>query len=160
MGFLELQQGNIEIISNNKIISLNNLNSNQRHKLFSWLPQNPTFPNESIKQHFQRIAPAVKENEIIALLRELQLDPHRLKAGLNTMLGSSESNLSVGENRRIAIARAILHPAPILILDEPTASLDDETESVVNKIIANQVAAGRLVLMISHRIAPNLGLQK
>lgn len=75
-----------------------------------------------------------------------------LPNGYQTGLGRAGAKLSVGQKQRIAIARALVSNKPILILDEPTAALDPETE---NKLVANLRAArqGRLVIVIAHRLS-------
>ena len=67
------------------------------------------------------------------------------------MLGENGATLSGGERQRISIARALLKDAPVVILDEATASLDPENEVFVQQAI-NQLVAGKTVLVIAHRL--------
>ncbi|MDH3592629.1 MAG: ABC transporter ATP-binding protein/permease, partial [Planctomycetota bacterium] len=76
----------------------------------------------------------------------------RLPNGYDTKLGEAGSRLSGGQRQRLAIARAILKDAPILILDEATSHLDTRSESLVQKALANLVE-GRTTLVIAHRLA-------
>lgn len=75
-----------------------------------------------------------------------------LPEGYNTMVGEGGSTLSMGEKQRISIARAILKDAPIVILDEATASIDPENEHLIQKAIS-VLTAGKTIITIAHRLA-------
>ena len=75
----------------------------------------------------------------------------RLPDGYQTVLGENGSTLSGGERQRISIARALLKDAPIILLDEATASLDPENEVLIQRAIAKLVE-GKTVIMIAHRL--------
>jgi subfamily B ATP-binding cassette protein MsbA len=75
----------------------------------------------------------------------------RMPQGYDTVVGEKGFRLSGGERQRIAIARAILKDAPILILDEATSALDSESESLVQAALAN-LMQGRTVVVIAHRL--------
>ena len=74
-----------------------------------------------------------------------------LPEGYDTMLGESGGNISGGQRQRIAVARAILKDAPIILLDEATASLDVENESLVQKSI-NELVKGKTVIVVAHHL--------
>ena len=76
----------------------------------------------------------------------------RLPDGLRTRLGENGKGLSGGEAQRLALARAFLRRAPLMLLDEPTAHLDPETESELRENLA-RLCAGRTALIIAHRLA-------
>ena len=75
----------------------------------------------------------------------------KMPDGLHTVIGTKGVYLSGGEQQRIALARAILKDAPIIVLDEATASLDPENEGEIQKAIAKLVE-GKTVIMIAHRL--------
>ena len=74
-----------------------------------------------------------------------------LPDGLDTWVGESGARFSGGQGRRLALARALLSPAPILILDEPCAGLDAETERDFFQTL-NETAPGRTIILIAHRL--------
>jgi subfamily B ATP-binding cassette protein MsbA len=98
-------------------------------------------PHVSQKQ-VEEAARAARAHEFIGGLTE----------GYNTMIGERGVRLSGGERQRIAIARALLKNAPILILDEATSALDSESESLVQAALQN-LMSGRTVFVIAHRLS-------
>ena len=91
--------------------------------------------------------------EVIAAARAARCDEfiRELPRGYQTMIGENGSTLSGGERQRISIARALLKDAPVILLDEATASLDVENESAVQEALS-RLLAGKTVLVIAHRM--------
>ena len=81
----------------------------------------------------------------------------KLPKGIDTQLGSEGTYLSGGEQQRIALARAILKDAPIVVLDEATAFADPENEALIQKAFTT-LTKGRTVIMIAHRLSTVVGL--
>lgn len=96
--------------------------------------------------------PDATADEVMEAARRASLDqfPESLPRGLDTRVGEAGENLSGGERQRIAIARALIQDNPVLLLDEPTSSLDVLNEKAVLKNIGEEFA-GRTVVMVSHR---------
>ncbi|MCU0589512.1 MAG: ABC transporter ATP-binding protein/permease [Syntrophobacteraceae bacterium] len=95
---------------------------------------------------------SVEEIEEAAKLARIHDSIQRLPQKYDTIVGEQGATLSEGERQRITIARAILRNAPILILDEPTSSVDAETESLIMEGL-NQLTAGRTTFIIAHRLS-------
>ncbi|WP_348533320.1 ATP-binding cassette domain-containing protein [Kitasatospora sp. MAA4] len=83
----------------------------------------------------------------------------RLPQRYQTRVGEIGSSLSGGERQRISIARAILKDAPVVLLDEPTAALDTESEVVVQQAI-DRLVVGRTVVVIAHRLSTVVGVDQ
>ena len=84
---------------------------------------------------------------------------NRLPEGYQTVIGENGSGLSGGERQRLSIARALLKDAPIILMDEATASLDVENETLVQEAISNLVK-NKTVLIIAHRMRTVAGADK
>ncbi len=98
--------------------------------------------------------PGARHDEIVAAARLARIDGAigKLPNGYDTLVGEQGVTLSEGEKQRLTIARAILRDSPILILDEPTSSVDSETESLIMQGLG-QLTAGRTTFVIAHRLS-------
>ena len=110
--------------------------------------------NDTVRNNIAYGQPHVSQREVEEAARAaLAVEFIRaLPEGYETMIGERGVRLSGGERQRIAIARAILKNAPILILDEATSALDSESESLVQSALQN-LMTGRTVLVIAHRLS-------
>ncbi|HEY6765799.1 MAG TPA: ABC transporter ATP-binding protein [Candidatus Sulfotelmatobacter sp.] len=110
--------------------------------------------NDSVRNNIAYGQPNVAMKSVEAAARAALADDfiRRLPAGYDTSIGERGVRLSGGERQRIAIARALLKNAPILILDEATSALDSESESLVQSALHN-LMEGRTVFVIAHRLS-------
>jgi ATP-binding cassette, subfamily C, bacterial CydD len=117
----------------------------------AWVPQYPTLFRGTLARNIALGDPAAGEARIRAAAELAGADEfiRRLPDGFGTIVGDGGRALSAGERRRIAIARAFLRDAPLVILDEPTANLDQEGAEVVGSALA-RLGRGRTVLLIAH----------
>ncbi|UNO40902.1 thiol reductant ABC exporter subunit CydD [Streptomyces sp. MST-110588] len=120
----------------------------------AWVPQQPYLFAGSIAENVRLARPDADDAAVRAALRDAgALDfVSALPDGADTLLGEGGSGLSAGQRQRLALARAFLADRPVLLLDEPTANLDGETEAAVVEAV-RRLAAGRTVLLIVHRPA-------
>lgn len=130
------------------------------HK-FSFVFQDVTLFNDTVENNIRIGKPDASEEEIRDAAKAACCDEfiEKLPDGYKTMLGENGATLSGGERQRISIARALLKDAPIIILDEATASLDPENEVSVQQAI-NRLVAGKTVLVIAHRLRTIAGADR
>jgi ATP-binding cassette subfamily C protein CydD len=114
-----------------------------------WVGQSPLTLPASLRENIALARPDADEADILAAAFAAGLAPVLDRRGLDTMLDTRGSGLSGGERRRIGLARALLHDAPLLLLDEPTAHLDAASESTLIETIMRQ-ARGRTTLIATH----------
>lgn len=109
--------------------------------------------NETVRNNIAYGQPQVAEEAVVAAAKAALAHDFILKMpeGYNTIIGEKGVRLSGGERQRLAIARALLKNAPILILDEATSALDNESEALVQSALQN-LMAGRTVFVIAHRL--------
>lgn len=120
----------------------------------AWVPQRPHLFAGTIAENVRLARPDADDAAVVAALRDAGAYDFvaELPDGERTLLGEDGSGLSAGQRQRLAIARAFLADRPLLLLDEPTASLDGETEAGIVDAV-RRLAAGRTVLLVVHRPA-------
>ena len=120
--------------------------------------QNDRLFKASILDNVRAARPDATREEALAALAAAQCDDilAKLPDGVDTLVGSDGTHLSGGEQQRIALARAILKDAPIVVLDEATAFADPENETLIQKAFA-RLTKGRTVIMIAHRLSTIVG---
>lgn len=117
------------------------------HAQIAWVPQHPHLFAGTVADNVRLAEPAATDAQVAAALTAAgaSLDP-------DTPLGEAGAGISAGQRQRVALARAFLTDRPLLLLDEPTAALDGETESSVAETL-RRVSEDRTVLLVTHRPA-------
>ncbi|MFD3742007.1 thiol reductant ABC exporter subunit CydD [Streptomyces sp. NPDC058629] len=120
----------------------------------AWVPQRPHLFAGTIAENVRLARPDADDEAVVAALRDAGAYDFvaELPDGERSLLGEDGAGLSAGQRQRLALARAFLADRPLLLLDEPTASLDGETEAGVVDAV-RRLAAGRTVLLVVHRPA-------
>ncbi len=119
----------------------------------SWISQDPYLFNRSVRENIALAKPEASFSEIVTAAKSAQFDSvaDSLSRGYDTMVGEQGIRLSAGERQRLALARVFLRNTPLVIMDEPTASLDPHTDDLIQQAIT-ALAADRAVLVVSHRL--------
>lgn len=141
------QQG--EILLNGRPIAT--LNEATLRKTISVVPQRVHLFSATLRDNLLLAAPDASDEQLADTLRRVGLEKLLDDTGLNSWLGEGGRQLSGGELRRMAIARALLHDAPLMLLDEPTEGLDATTESQMLELLAD-VMREKTLLMVTHRL--------
>ena len=119
----------------------------------AWVPQNPYLFHDTIANNILLSNPDAKQEQLEGAAKAAHLHDFitSLPDGYETVIGEGGARLSGGQAQRLALARAFLKDAPILILDEPTSNLDPETESLLEES-TRHLMQGRTVITIAHRL--------
>ena len=114
--------------------------------------------DESVRENIRMGRPSATDAQVEAVAKAAGCDGfiRALEQGYDTLVGGGGAHLSGGERQRIAIARAMLKNAPIVVLDEATAYIDPENEALVQRAVGKLVA-GKTVLVIAHRLSTITG---
>ncbi|MEU7241064.1 thiol reductant ABC exporter subunit CydD [Streptomyces sparsogenes] len=150
LGFAEPTAGRVLVAGRD----LASLDPESWRRQIAWVPQRPYLFAGTIADNVRLARPDADDAAVRAALRDagalgfVDALPH----GADTRLGEMGAGLSAGQRQRIALARAFLADRPVLLLDEPTAGLDGETEAAVVEAV-RRLAEGRTVLLVVHRPA-------
>lgn len=119
----------------------------------AWAPQDPSIFAATLAANLRLARPEADDAELADVLASLGLGGwlERLPEGLSTELGERGQRVSGGERQRVGLARALLARRPILLLDEPTAHLDEENEILVRRAVLRH-GTGRALVWITHRL--------
>ncbi|MET9606449.1 thiol reductant ABC exporter subunit CydD [Streptomyces sp. NPDC006512] len=130
------------------------LSLEQWRERVAWVPQRPHLFAGTIAENVRLARPGARDEDVEAALRDAGAWEFTaaLPGGVHTPLGEGGVGLSAGQRQRLALARAFLADRPVLLLDEPTAALDGETEAAVVDAV-RRLAVGRTVLLVVHRPA-------
>lgn len=148
LGFRQLSEGQVKVNQT----PLDMVGSYAWLEQVAWVSQHTTLFPGSLRDNLLLAAPDASEHALYLALEQanaLEFVQH-LPDGLDTIVGELGSGFSGGQIQRLALARAFLKDAPVLLLDEPTANLDRDSEQLVLESL-QMLCAGRLVLMLTHR---------
>lgn len=132
-------------------IELTQWNESQLRESISVVSQRVDILNGSLRDNLLIAKPDANDEHLANILKDVGLEKLLENDGLNSWLGDGGRQLSGGEKRRVGIARAILHDAPILLLDEPTEGLDKQTEQSIMALFEKHFE-GKTVIFITHRL--------
>ncbi|QMG41806.1 cysteine/glutathione ABC transporter ATP-binding protein/permease CydC [Citrobacter freundii] len=138
-----------EILFNDRPIST--LSESTLRQSISVVPQRVHLFSATLRDNLLLAAPQASDDALSEILCRVGLEKLLEDDGLNAWLGEGGRQLSGGELRRLAIARAVLHDAQLMLLDEPTEGLDATTESQMLELISD-VMRDKTVLMVTHRL--------
>ncbi|MFF3323242.1 thiol reductant ABC exporter subunit CydD [Streptomyces sp. NPDC002889] len=150
LGFAVPAEGQVRIGGTD----LADLDPDQWREQIAWVPQRPYLFAGTIAENVRLARPDADDTAVHAALREAEAYDFvsALPLGAGTWLGEDGAGLSAGQRQRLALARAFLADRPLLLLDEPTAALDGETEAGIARAVG-RLARGRTVLLVVHRPA-------
>ncbi|WP_371633094.1 thiol reductant ABC exporter subunit CydD [Streptomyces sp. NBC_01259] len=150
LGFAAPDEGRVRVGG----FDLADLSPERWRERIAWVPQRPHLFAGTIAENVRLARPEADDCAVTAALRDAGAYDFvaALPDGAATLLGEDGAGLSAGQRQRLALARAFLADRPLLLLDEPTASLDGETEAGIVEAV-RRLAAGRTVLLVVHRPA-------
>ncbi|EKB23250.1 thiol reductant ABC exporter, CydD subunit [Aeromonas veronii AMC35] len=127
------------------------LDMSQWRLQLGWLSQNPQLFHASLRDNLLLAKPTASDAELEDALKRAQAWEFAMEKGLDYPVGDQAGGLSVGQAQRLALARTLLKSTQLMVLDEPTASLDRHSERAIMTTL-EQAMAGQTLLMITHRL--------
>ena len=148
MRFWQVQQGNVKISGR----EVDSINTSNLRSLESFVTQETHLFHDSIRNNLCLAKLDATDGEIIAACKKASVHDFimSLPKGYDTEVGELGDTLSGGERQRLGLARAFLHDAPFMLLDEPTSNLDSLNEAVILKSL-HEECTGKTVVLVSHR---------
>ncbi|KFX22533.1 heme ABC transporter permease/ATP-binding protein CydD [Pectobacterium betavasculorum] len=133
--------------------ALNTLTPESWRKQLSWVGQNPHLPEQTLRSNILLGNPQANMIELQQAIERAYVQEFlpQLPQGLETTIGDGAARLSVGQAQRVAVARALIHPCNLLLLDEPSASLDAHSEELVMTAL-NEAARSQTTLLVTHQL--------
>ncbi|MDR1135904.1 MAG: ABC transporter ATP-binding protein/permease [Clostridiales Family XIII bacterium] len=155
--FWDVREGEIRIGGKN----IREIEPEQLMKYMGFVFQDVTLFNDTVMNNIRIGKQDATDEAVFAAARMARCEEfiRELPEGYETVIGENGSTLSGGERQRISIARALLKDAPIVLLDEATASLDPENETLIQEAIS-ELTRGRTVIVIAHRLRTVLDVDK
>ncbi|MBH41657.1 MAG: hypothetical protein CL685_03005 [Candidatus Magasanikbacteria bacterium] len=137
------------------------MTQNSLHRAISFVPQDPILFHRTLEENIRYGKPGATQEEVVAAAKSAHCHEfvQDLEGGYKTLVGERGVKLSGGERQRIAIARAILRNAPILILDEATSALDSESEILIQDALKT-LMQGKTVIAIAHRLSTVMNMDR
>ncbi|MEU2155488.1 thiol reductant ABC exporter subunit CydD [Streptomyces sp. NPDC019396] len=155
LGFVRPDAGAVRIsAADAAAVDLADVDPDAWRERIAWVPQRPYLFAGTLAENVRLSRPDATDAEVATALRDAGAEDFvaRLPGGVESVLGEDGAGLSAGQRQRLALARAFLADRPLLLLDEPTAALDGETEAGVVDAV-RRLAQGRTVLLVVHRPA-------
>ncbi|NOV80762.1 ABC transporter ATP-binding protein [Clostridium saccharobutylicum] len=155
--FFDISKGEITVGG----MDISKIDPENLMSLYSIVFQDVTLFNNTIMENIRTGRKSATDKEVIHAAKLAHCDEfvEKLPKGWNTMIGENGSELSGGERQRISIARAFLKDSPIILLDEATASLDVENETMIQESLS-KIIKNKTVLIIAHRMRTVAGADK
>ncbi|HFE52011.1 MAG TPA: ATP-binding cassette domain-containing protein, partial [Bacteroidetes bacterium] len=147
--FLEPTEGRITVSG----VPLEEIDPEQWRRRLTWVPQAPYLFHTSVAENLRLANPEASDEQLWRALEQAHLAEFvaALPQGLDTSVGEGGARFSTGQAQRLALARAFLRDAPLLILDEPTSNVDPELEAQLQQS-TRELLRGRTALVIAHRL--------